>query len=790
MAIGTAVGGGAVVGFGPVVRSKVEAKAAAYGAHVDVQHVLPSWSGVRLRGVEISLEAMPGVRVWLEDVVVGWGGQHALSMAGGKILAVGPMDELVQSFERWRASRLSGSASEGGGGRPLVIEGFELDWRDVESAPSSTIRATDLRAERRSGALAMSAGHVSAASGSITLEVEGGRVVLARKDAGYRVAELGSDSLAVEYRTGATQLSGGSGDSDAPTALATSAPRASASAAAPGRDGGAGAASEKVAGEEAAAQRRVAAARRVHAWLIALGRRLDELVDGQADIGVHGARARLLFDGEVLNLGPGSLRFAREDGDLIVGLEPEQRGEGESLTFSARIPLVERDEIPADQRSIEARLRGGPVWLSLLGVREGDLGLRDVSRTSLESNVTVQLPADGETLTLDGSGKLHQLSLSNARLADKPLEGVELAWGGKLQARLDGSELTLEQAELDLGDIRLQASGSYKRHEGGRRVDLEFEVPLVACQNAFDSIPTALVPRLRGTHLVGSLAAKGHARFDTVNLDKHYDVDWDGSLSCRIVDVPADIAVSRFKKPFEKLVYSPDKDERKMEFGPGTDNWVPLNEISHFMVGAVLTTEDGRFFRHGGFDQEAIVNSIRENLREGRFVRGASTISMQLAKNLYLPRTKTIARKLQEAILTLYLEQELTKNEIMELYLNVIEYGPMVYGVGPGAQHYFNSHPSRLSLGQALYLGSILANPQKQFFGAGGAVIPSHMSYLKKLMKIVNKIGRISDEELDVGLRETVVFGSPSMVAPADDDPYEGDERVVDTQVIDAPDPG
>ena len=140
------------------------------------------------------------------------------------------------------------------------------------------------------------------------------------------------------------------------------------------------------------------------------------------------------------------------------------------------------------------------------------------------------------------------------------------------------------------------------------------------------------------------------------------------------------------------------------------------------MPVAVLTTEDGAFpLRHHGFDHEAIRNSIRENLRRKKFVRGASTISMQLAKNLYLDRGKNLSRKLQEAVLTMYLEQELTKDQILELYLNVVEFGPTVYGIGPAARFYFAGGSARdlFKLGQALYVASIMPNPKVQHFGPG-----------------------------------------------------------------------
>jgi membrane peptidoglycan carboxypeptidase len=179
------------------------------------------------------------------------------------------------------------------------------------------------------------------------------------------------------------------------------------------------------------------------------------------------------------------------------------------------------------------------------------------------------------------------------------------------------------------------------------------------------------------------------------------------------------------------------------------------------METAVLICEDSRFFRHDGFDQEAIESSIRQNVIAQSFLRGASTISMQLAKNLYLESQKTVARKLQEAVLTLLLEQRLDKQQILELYLNVIEFGPGIYGIGPAAQHFFNTTPAELSLGQALYLASILPRPSVQYFASDGSVTPRRAEYLRKLMHIAHKIHRITEEELEDALEEQVTFGVP-----------------------------
>ena len=196
----------------------------------------------------------------------------------------------------------------------------------------------------------------------------------------------------------------------------------------------------------------------------------------------------------------------------------------------------------------------------------------------------------------------------------------------------------------------------------------------------------------------------------------------------------------------------------------------------------MLSTEDAAFHRHAGFDAEAIRNSVRENLRARKFVRGASTISMQLAKNLYLGRGKTVSRKLQEAFLTAYLEQELTKRQLLELYFNVVELGPAVYGVRAGAEHQFHTSPSRLSVSQAFYLMSILPKPSAVHAGAGGAVTPGYVSHLRRLMKNAHRRKLLADDELDLGLRETPVVGSPATelaepsadtVAPSDSPPEE-----------------
>ncbi len=139
--------------------------------------------------------------------------------------------------------------------------------------------------------------------------------------------------------------------------------------------------------------------------------------------------------------------------------------------------------------------------------------------------------------------------------------------------------------------------------------------------------------------------------------------------------------------------------------------WVPLSEISRYLPRAVIAAEDDRFYQHPGYDWEAIRRAAKENWKRRSFKFGGSTITQQLAKNLYLSADKTPFRKIKELLIALKLERDLSKERILELYLNVVEWAHGVYGAEAAAQHYFGTHAKHLSPNQAAFLASILPNP-------------------------------------------------------------------------------
>ncbi|NOT17511.1 MAG: monofunctional biosynthetic peptidoglycan transglycosylase [Sulfuriferula sp.] len=140
--------------------------------------------------------------------------------------------------------------------------------------------------------------------------------------------------------------------------------------------------------------------------------------------------------------------------------------------------------------------------------------------------------------------------------------------------------------------------------------------------------------------------------------------------------------------------------------------WVPYSQISGNLKRALIAAEDSKFLSHDGFDWEGIQNAAEKNLKKGKIVAGGSTISQQLAKNLFLSGQRTPWRKIEEAIITVMLEQMMSKHRILEIYMNVIEWGDGVFGAQAASYYYYRTKPANLSATQAAKLAAMVPNPR------------------------------------------------------------------------------
>ena len=191
-------------------------------------------------------------------------------------------------------------------------------------------------------------------------------------------------------------------------------------------------------------------------------------------------------------------------------------------------------------------------------------------------------------------------------------------------------------------------------------------------------------------------------------------------------------------------------EEHQFLLGPKNRRWTALSRIPAEMKWAVILAEDSNFYRHEGIDVKAIREAIRYDLEKKSLVRGASTITQQVAKNIYLSREKSITRKLKEVYLAWRMEQELTKGRILELYLNLVELGPMVYGIGHGSQYYFGKPPSALTPRESAFLAAMLPGPRVAYnpYRNLGKVLARSNMILRKL----RSANVISKGELQVAL--------------------------------------
>ncbi|QPF31438.1 monofunctional biosynthetic peptidoglycan transglycosylase [Acinetobacter lwoffii] len=145
---------------------------------------------------------------------------------------------------------------------------------------------------------------------------------------------------------------------------------------------------------------------------------------------------------------------------------------------------------------------------------------------------------------------------------------------------------------------------------------------------------------------------------------------------------------------------------------PIQHQWRPYDEISLNLKRAIVTAEDGKFIHHHGFDWEGIQQALNKNRDQGRVVAGGSTISQQLVKNLFLVNKRSFVRKGQEAVATWMMERMWSKQRILEVYMNSIEFGDNIYGVEAAAKHYFGKTAQSLTQDQAIFLAAILTNPK------------------------------------------------------------------------------
>lgn len=428
----------------------------------------------------------------------------------------------------------------------------------------------------------------------------------------------------------------------------------------------------------------------------------------------------------------------------------------------------------AEARASGTRLVGGDLW-SVAGrfARDLSAGKLAVDMQAFElgrvPDVLARLPVvESEHATIaghveldfgagvakvDGQLAVAGLNLSHELLAREVVRdvGFELDIDAKIDPaawRLEIERLAVERAGVELlvhGEL-VHTPARERRH-----YRVELDVPAVGCQQVLDAIPRELIPGLVGFELEGQFSAHVNIDADFANLDALVLAADVGVAGCRVSAAPRHASPEYLNGAFVQRVTMRDGRTARVGLYGGSSSYTSLANVSRYMTEAVLTTEDGSFRRHDGFNRTQLEVALRRNLQSGKVRLGASTITMQMVKNVLLSHERTLSRKLQELFLTWWVEQALSKQRIMELYLNVIEFGPGVYGVTNASRHYFGKHPSELTSLEAAMLATMLPSPvRRHVHYCNGALDERFDAKVRHVHDLMLERGRITVEEHDI----------------------------------------
>ncbi len=415
---------------------------------------------------------------------------------------------------------------------------------------------------------------------------------------------------------------------------------------------------------------------------------------------------------------------------------------------------VEREKRRFDLR-LQPRHDSGPAILPFL---ERQWGLK-VDFNSL----AVALQSHGRksgVLRLDGSLAIAGLALNHPRVAASDVRLDNAALDFSLRVGPD----TIELAPPSRVSFNRMAFQPYVKIMARPTRQLTLKIPETrfAADDLFTSLPEGLFTRLAGIRTSGELAF--HLGF-AIDLSQPQELEFNAGLEKSGFRIHrfGNADFRAFAEPFLYTAYERDRPVRSFMVGPENPSFRFLERIPSFLKYSVMISEDGAFFSHRGFLLEPFKNSIVANLRAGRFVRGASTISMQLVKNLYLRRHKTIARKLEELLITWLIEENrlVSKERMLETYLNIIEWGPGIYGAQEAARFYFDKDVEELTLAEAIFMAAIIPRPKRfmGFFDDEQRLRPWLQRYYADVSRKMLARGWISQFDFDTLLPEVTLTG-------------------------------
>ncbi len=393
------------------------------------------------------------------------------------------------------------------------------------------------------------------------------------------------------------------------------------------------------------------------------------------------------------------------------------------------------------------------------------------------SNAEVSLKSfDVQILSLEDSKASHNLRATlningldvfSEALADEKLRNLNL--GFDLNFNFGKDDIRINPGtKCYLNRITGLLDGAIGHTDSKPQFDLHLQIPMMTTDDFFNSVPLALMRKIQGVKVRGAFAYEANLQVDFAQLDcVKFDPKLTLSDDFKVISLGDSIDILKLRDTFKYMFKKEDESDSTILIGARNPYFVPLDSLPPALVQAVLICEDNSFFKNDGFNVLQISRSIRDNIKEKKFARGASTISMQLVKNIFLSREKTMARKFQEIIITWLMSRENLlaesrkkedhKKRLLEIYLNIIEWGPDIHGIGRASEFYFHKKPERLTTKESVFLASIIPNPKKynRYFDEG-RVKKKHTDFMNWVVKMLLESAVIDSAAMKISIPVSV----------------------------------
>ncbi|MDQ5988622.1 MAG: Biosynthetic peptidoglycan transglycosylase [Syntrophus sp. SKADARSKE-3] len=434
------------------------------------------------------------------------------------------------------------------------------------------------------------------------------------------------------------------------------------------------------------------------------------------------------------------------DGDSLPVIT-HSSGEMDYNLISRRMTLTAKARIAEAKGDIRVQAKGDMENLKIsLGSRGVELAglvqyfppwLSAGDGAEFMGSVETLYAADEPVQSFHFNWELRGVGLHHRYLAQRPIRDVHFHSRGTVQWNRAKRKIRFVDSRIGIGTLVADMEGSID-YAASPRIETRLRRHSLPIRDIMKGLPPDFIPTIHNADVAGTVDADIVLAMD---MSGRRPVEFEPAVVVRdfqVISAPrADI--DRLKYPFLHRVRKNGRVVKEFWVGPSNPDFTPYGRMGNYTIRAILTCEDGRFFSHGGFQLKHIRQSLEQNIREKRFARGASTISMQTVKNLFLGNEKSLSRKFEEMLLTYALEQALTKERIMEIYLNIIEWGPGIYGIGAASRHYFDKRPDKLSPVEAAYLASIIANPIRYHtMYRQGKITDSWSNYLSVIISKMN----------------------------------------------------